>query len=162
MSTAYLLLGSNQGNRQAILQQTLVLLDNMAGNIVLSSKIYETAAWGNTTQPSFLNQAVQLQTAHTPEDLLSVTQAIEHDMGRLRTEKWGQRTLDIDILFYDDLQMNIPALRLPHPEIQNRRFALVPVCEIAPLLIHPVFQVSIRHLLETCSDPLSVWAFNEA
>ncbi|MBL7713725.1 MAG: 2-amino-4-hydroxy-6-hydroxymethyldihydropteridine diphosphokinase, partial [Chitinophagaceae bacterium] len=123
MSTAYLLLGSNQGDRQAILQQALVLLEGPAGHIVQRSGIYETAAWGNTDQPSFLNQAVQLQTRLAPEALLSATQAIEHRLGRLRIEKWGQRTLDIDILFYDDLQMDTPQLRIPHPELGNRRFA---------------------------------------
>lgn len=162
MSTAYLLLGSNQGDRQGILQQALVLLGDQAGPIVRHSKIYETAAWGNTEQPSFLNLAVQLQTAHTPETLLLATQGIENSMGRLRTEKWGQRTLDIDILFYDDLQMDTPFLRLPHPEISKRRFVLVPLCDIAPALQHPALQMSVQQLLEACTDPLGVAVFHES
>jgi 2-amino-4-hydroxy-6-hydroxymethyldihydropteridine diphosphokinase len=156
VNTAYLLLGSNQGDRQTTIHRAVALLNHEAGTVQQCSKLYETAAWGNTDQPGFLNQAIQLLTTRNPYSLLECIQKIEHSMGRLRIEKWGQRTLDIDILLFNDLVLHSASLLIPHPELPGRRFALQPLCEIAPSFLHPESGLSISHLWEICPDPLPV------
>lgn len=147
----FLLLGSNLGNRL----QNLSDARNKIGGIVASSSVYMTGAWGNTTQPDFLNQAIQIETQLNPDELLSRLLMIEIEMGRVRIEKWGPRVIDIDILFYNDVIVNTKSLTLPHPEIQNRRFALAPLAEITDLT-HPIFEKTIRQLLDECKDTLEV------
>lgn len=132
------------------------LLGSNTGQIVDRSGIYETAAWGNTNQPPFLNQAFLLQTDLSAENLLRKIMGIEQEMGRIRTEKYGPRIIDIDILFYNRDIIRLPELIVPHPEIQNRRFALVPLAQIAPGFIHPLLNKSITQLLEECPDTLEV------
>lgn len=100
--------------------------------VVAASSIHETAPWGKTDQPDFLNMAVIIETLLTPEELLDATMAIETALGRRRTEAWGPRTLDIDLLVYEGEQRDTPALRLPHPYLTQRRFVLAPLAEIAP------------------------------
>ena len=156
MNTVYLLLGSNEGQREEWLQTAIELLQEKCGDIIKRSAIYETAAWGLEEQPDFLNMALRLNTALSPVELLQQTQAIEHQLGRQREVKWGQRTLDIDILFYNDELTDIPGLKIPHPYIQERRFALVPLAEIAPGYSHPIFHKTITQLLDECNDPLEV------
>jgi 2-amino-4-hydroxy-6-hydroxymethyldihydropteridine diphosphokinase len=112
-------------------------------------------------QPAFLNQALKMDTRHPPEDVLTAIHQIEQSFGRQRTLKWGPRTLDIDILFYGDMIIERPELKIPHPQIQERRFALAPVAELAPGFVHPVFNKTIAELLEHCSDPLPVRLFEE-
>jgi len=156
MNTVYLLLGSNEGQREEWLNEAIRLLQQNCGTITARSYIYETAAWGLEQQPDFLNMALSITTALSPADLLEQTQAIEQQLGRQREVKWGQRTLDIDILFYNSDIIDIPGLKIPHPYIQERRFALVPMAEIAPDLVHPVFNKNISQLLDECKDPLQV------
>jgi len=146
-----LLLGSNLGNRLSNLKEARRQL----GTVVASSSIYETAAWGNPNQGSFLNQVVEIDTDLSPEDLLKKIKDIEITMGRHRIEKWGPRIIDIDILFYNDTSINTPDLIIPHPEIQNRRFTLVPLLELTNM-VHPVLKKTIGQLLEECKDPLPV------
>jgi 2-amino-4-hydroxy-6-hydroxymethyldihydropteridine diphosphokinase len=152
----YLLLGSNEGNRISWFQKAMAELEQTVGIITAKSSLYETAAWGKEDQPDFLNMALCIETTLTPEALLQATQTIEQHLGRQRTVHWGQRTLDIDILFYDDVVMSSPTLDIPHPYIQDRRFALIPLHEIAPQLIHPVLHKTIAELLAVCPDTLEV------
>ena len=156
MSTAYLLTGGNLGNRSAYLQQAAQLIQQTCGNIVHYSAIYETAAWGVTDQPSFYNQAIALETILTPETLMQQLLQIEEDMGRKRIQKMGPRIIDLDILLIDQLVISTGLLTLPHPALPERRFALLPLCEIAPSLIHPVLRKSISQLLTDCTDELDV------
>ncbi|GAB2954151.1 2-amino-4-hydroxy-6-hydroxymethyldihydropteridine diphosphokinase [Hymenobacter coalescens] len=154
--TAYLLLGSNLGERVVTLHRALLALAEQAGKIVAVSGVYETAAWGNEGQPSFLNQAVRLGTDLTPQQLLDVCQRVEAELGRERLEPWGPRTLDVDILLYDDLVLESEHLTIPHPRLPERMFALVPLADIATTLVHPKLQKSVADLLADCPDRLPV------
>ncbi|SFH46688.1 2-amino-4-hydroxy-6-hydroxymethyldihydropteridine diphosphokinase [Pedobacter insulae] len=156
-NTVHLLLGSNLGNRQKIIDEALTLLGQRVGEIQLTSSIYETAAWGKVDQPSFLNVAVAIQTELTPLQLLEAVLKIEVELGRVRHEKWGARMIDIDIILYGDEVVNLRhTLQIPHPEMHNRRFVLLPMMEIAPDRVHPVLQQNISELLANLTDDLSV------
>lgn len=148
----YLLLGSNLGDRL----NNLWKARTRTGSVLQSSPVFVTAAWGNLQQPQFYNQAVEIDSDLPPDVLLRHLLDIEAGMGRERTEKWGSRIIDIDILFYRDQIIDTKHLIVPHPEIQNRRFALEPMHEISPELVHPVLKKTIRQLLEECRDPLEV------
>ena len=126
------------------------------GAIINSSSLYETAAWGKTDQPPFLNLALEIQTELTALQLLKKILNIEKQTGRIRKEKYGPRIIDIDILLFNDQIHNYPLLKIPHPELQNRRFVLVPLAEIASQIIHPVLRKSIAELLAICPDKLNV------
>ncbi len=156
---AYLLLGSNLGDRAAYLRAARTGLAT-AGELVAVSGIYETAAWGPTDQPAYLNQAVALRTALAPAALLAHCLATEAAAGRERHERWGSRTLDVDVLLYDDLIIDTPSLTVPHPRLPLRRFALGPLAEIAATLVHPQLHLTIAELLGRCPDSLAVrpWA----
>ena len=156
MSIAYLLIGGNLGNRKENLSKAKELITEHCGNITNSSSIYETAAWGMTEQPSFLNQALEISTSLNATQLMREILKIETMMGRVRNEKFGPRTIDIDILFYENHIHDLPFLKIPHPELQNRRFVLEPLAEINPELQHPVLKKTIAELLEECPDNLEV------
>ena len=152
----FILLGSNLGDRQENLDRARQEISRSVGEIITTSSIYKTAAWGNTLQPDFYNQVIEIRSAHNPANLISSTQLIEQKMGRIREEKWGPRIIDIDILFYGDTIISIENLTIPHPEISNRRFTLLPLAEIASHFAHPVFKKSVLQLLEDCKDNLPV------
>ncbi|MCC7402103.1 MAG: 2-amino-4-hydroxy-6-hydroxymethyldihydropteridine diphosphokinase [Chitinophagaceae bacterium] len=156
MNKAYLLTGTNLGDRLKNIMNAAQNIQDQCGTIALRSSIYKTAAWGNTDQPDFLNQVLELNTALTARHLLKHLQQIEQQMGRIRTEKYGPRIIDIDILFFNDAHYRLGFLKIPHPEIQNRRFVLVPMTEIAPMLFHPVLKKTMSELLKDCSDQLEV------
>ena len=156
MNISYLLIGGNEGDRLAQLATARDLITAADGRIVLSSSLYETAAWGKTDQADFLNQALEVTTKQTAPAWLLTLLDIEEKMGRRRGGKYASRIIDIDILFFNNSIIRQPQLTIPHPEIQNRRFALAPLEEIAPLLIHPVLGRTIRELLAECTDPLTV------
>jgi len=156
MNKAYLLTGGNMGEREKNLDTAKQLVDEQCGKINLSSSLYETAAWGNTNQAPFLNQALIIETTMNAQHLLQQLLKIEKMMGRIREEKYGPRLIDIDILLFNDEIYNLPFLKVPHPELQNRRFALMPLAEIAGPLIHPVNKKSILKLLDECNDQLAV------
>ncbi len=156
MNTAYLLIGGNLGNRKENFLRAISLLNEQCGSVTRSSSIYETEAWGNTDQPSFLNQALEIKTDLNARQLMRKILKIEKIMGRVRKEKLGPRIIDIDLLFFENEIHDLRFLRIPHPEIQNRRFVLVPLAEINSGLQHPVLKKSIAQLLEECPDNLEV------
>lgn len=156
MNISYLLIGGNQGDRLARLAEARRYIESAGGQIRRLSSLYETAAWGKTDQPDFLNQALEVATAQEAPAWLSTLLGIEAKMGRHREVKYGPRIIDIDILFFNNSIIHLPHLTIPHPEIRNRRFALAPLEEIAPMLIHPELKATIRELLAECTDPLAV------
>ena len=156
MAKVTLHLGSNLGQRKAHLLLAISHLNDELGNITKQSSIYETAAWGVEDQPAFLNIALVLETKVLPCDLLKIALAIEQEMGRERKRHWGERLIDIDILFYNDWKINYPNLIIPHPRIQDRKFVLQPLWEIIPNRIHPVLNKTIKTLLMECPDELPV------
>lgn len=160
MNKVYLLIGGNMGNRIEHLQMAVDHIGQRVGQVTQVSALYETAAWGKTDQPSFLNQALLVQTLLEPLPLLKKLLSIELEMGRERLEKNGPRTIDIDIIFYNDAIINEPGLLVPHPAMAQRRFVLAPLAEIAPDLHHPQLKQTMRELLEACTDPLPVARFN--
>lgn len=156
MNTAYLLTGGNMGNRLNHLRQAAEWIQQKCGKILAQSSVYETEAWGKTDQPAFLNQALQVETDLSPDALMQALLDIETAMGRTRTIKMGPRIIDLDILLIDDLIQTSALLTIPHPALTLRKFALLPLAEIAPLLIHPLEKKSILELLEICPDTLNV------
>ena len=147
-----LLLGTNLGDLRHNLVRCREMIRSRVGEIVQTSGIYETAAWGKTNQPAFLNQVLMVETDLPPQQLLSTLNTIEAEMGRVRKEKWGERLIDIDILYYDDELVDTIDLKIPHPEIARRRFTLEPLNELVPDLIDPLHRRSIQDLLAACSD----------
>jgi 2-amino-4-hydroxy-6-hydroxymethyldihydropteridine diphosphokinase len=157
MNTAFLLTGGNLDNRLQNLRQAYDLIEKSCGHIVQSSSVYKTAAWGFTNQPDFYNQALQLETELSAEKLMETLLSIEKDMGRKREIKMGPRIIDIDILLLNDIILNSSLITIPHPRLAERRFALTPLAEIAPNIIHPVLHTSIKELLTECIDDLPVY-----
>lgn len=162
MTSIFLLLGTNLGDRLLNLDRAITCLRDQAGEVLKLSSIYETAAWGKIEQADYLNQTLELSTSIGPHDLLPVVADIEVRMGRVRKKVWGPRIIDIDILFYGDQVIHEDKLIIPHPHIQDRRFALTPLAEIAPDFVHPVLEKNIRELLDTCPDPLWVKKYTSA
>ena len=156
MNKAYLLIGGNEGDRINHLNQAMGDIEKSCGKISRHSSIYETAPWGILDQPSFLNRALLLLTSQEAIALINSLLMIEEKLGRIRREKYGPRTIDIDILFFNREIINKPGLQVPHPELQNRRFALEPLNEIAPDFEHPVLKKKVSQLLKECRDPLNV------
>jgi 2-amino-4-hydroxy-6-hydroxymethyldihydropteridine diphosphokinase len=145
--TAYLSLGSNLGDREAHLREAIHRLNGL-GRVLTVSSVYETEPVEVAEeQPWFLNCAVALETDLGPEELLEAILSLEQAMGRRRTGPKAPRTIDIDIVFYSDLVLNLPDLTVPHPALHQRRFVLEPLAEIAPALLHPVFKRSVEDIL---------------
>lgn len=153
----YLLLGSNLGDRNALLKKAVEEIGKYIGEVFIKSSLYETEAWGREDQPGFLNMALGVKTIFDPMQVLEKVLAIELDLGRVRHEKWGSRLIDIDIIFFGEQIVDMgEQLQIPHPYMQDRKFVLEPMAEIAPDYIHPVFQLSVSEILERLSDNLSV------
>jgi 2-amino-4-hydroxy-6-hydroxymethyldihydropteridine diphosphokinase len=159
MNKVYLLTGGNIGDRIHYLSKAIEEIEKNCGPILQQSSVFETAAWGNENQESFLNQVLKIQTSLNPDQLLKTILQIEENLGRKRELKYGPRTIDIDILFFNDQIIDQEGLKIPHPQMQNRRFVLVPLNEIAADKVHPVFQKTISQLLAECPDLLTVNKF---
>lgn len=156
MNTVYFLLGSNLGNSKEQLLLAIENIEKYIGPIIKLSSLYSTAAWGNNKQPDFLNQVIIVQTLLAPQIVLNEILAIEEKMGRVRTVKNAARIIDIDILFFNSEIIKVKDLIIPHPEIQNRRFVLIPLVEIAGLILHPILKKNAQELLNICTDNLNV------
>jgi len=161
MYTAYILTGANLGNRKQQLQTAVELIEKFCGKIICTSSIYETAAWGLTDQPDFLNQVLSIQTNLAPHELLKTLLAIENQMGRTRILKYGPRIIDLDILLIGNLKIETPDLSIPHPALPDRRFALIPLAEIAGSMLHPTLGKNILELLNQCNDALNVKKYSQ-
>ena len=145
--TAYVALGSNLGDKEANLRKALELLEERGVEVVKTSSFICTEPYGVTDQPPFLNGVCEVRTSLVPLALLHTLLEIEQEMGRVRLRHWGERNIDLDLLLYEDVVMDTPQLKLPHPDMQNRDFVLLPLAEIAPELVHPTLQKTISELV---------------
>lgn len=154
MSDVFLLFGSNLGDRFKIIAEAVDQIQFVVGDIHKASSVYESAPWGFTHENEFLNKVILISTSQTPREILHSVQNIEKSLGRVRNElsTYSERTIDIDILFYDDLVMNEEDLKIPHPLLHKRRFTLKPLVEIASTYVHPLFNKTMQQLLEECPD----------
>ncbi len=152
---AFLGLGSNQGDRAQMLARALDLLPGAGVRIVARSRVYESPPWGVIDQPWFLNQVIAAGTILLPPELLARCREVEQVLGRVRTMRWGPRTIDVDILLYGDLVMATPDLTIPHPELRRRAFVLVPLAEIAPTLRLPTGE-AVATLVEALPDRAAI------
>lgn len=159
MALVFLGLGSNKGNRLAYLLGGLENIQRDIGAIQTQSSVYQTAPWGFSSETDFYNMVVSVVTELSPEDLLRTCETIEKKAGREKNnvrKEYEDRTLDLDILFYDSMQFVLHNLIIPHPKLEERKFVLVPLNEIAPDWEHPVLKKKIKELLHTCSDKMEV------
>jgi 2-amino-4-hydroxy-6-hydroxymethyldihydropteridine diphosphokinase len=159
MYTYYLHLGSNQGERLNNLNQATQLIENGIGKIMTFSSVYETEPWGLVDQPDFLNQAVCCTSVKSPAEVLKLAKDIESSFGPGKEVNWGPRLLDIDILYCDDLIL-VGEPTIPHPQIANRNFVLIPMMEIAGDFIDPVSEQTIDELYENCNDVSEVYLYD--
>ena len=157
MNIVFLGIGTNLGNRENNLKDAIAKIEECIGKVVGSSSIYETEPWGFHTEDEFLNMVVKVETDLSPSGLLGRILMIESLLGRLREgRQYSSRVIDIDILLYDDLIIDEKSLKIPHPLMHERRFVLVPLCEIGAEMIHPVLKKSFSSLLELCQDKSKV------
>ena len=145
------------GDRKAFLAKAVTEIGKNIGKITEKSRLYETQAWGQTNQPDFMNQAVEVETTLSPQATLKKILDIETAMGRVRGEKWAERTIDIDILLFENTIVNEPDLQIPHPRLAERNFALVPLMEIAGEVEHPVLKMNIEDIYFESTDTLDVF-----
>ncbi len=151
------MIGGNMGDRMANLAMAIKLIEEQIGNIELKSSIYETAAWGQTNQPDFLNQALLVNTNMQAAELMSKLLSIENLMGRIRTIKLGPRTIDLDIMYFNNEVISTNLITIPHPKLAERKFVLEPLFEIAPNYLHPILNKTNASLLKDCGDSLAVY-----
>ncbi|MBO0526923.1 2-amino-4-hydroxy-6-hydroxymethyldihydropteridine diphosphokinase [Clostridium botulinum] len=148
MHTAYVAFGSNIGEKENYIKRALEKIEEREIKIIKVSPIYETEPYGVLDQDSFLNGVVKIETNLTPEDLIEVLLDIEKQLDRVRERRWGPRTIDLDIIFYDDLIINKNNLIIPHKDMENREFVLKPLCDIDKNFIHPVLKKSVKQLYD--------------
>ena len=160
MQTVYLGLGSNKGERISYIEKAIEEISGLPEtNITVISGIYETEPWGNIEQEDYLNAVIGIQTELNAEDLLKELKSIEKFIGRKENRKWSEREIDIDLLFYGNEIIDKDHMKVPHGQIENRRFVLVPMNEIAPGFMHPVFKKNISQMLEDTTDKLKVYKY---
>ena len=156
MKGKYLILGSNIGDPISNIETAVNKIRTNVGEVVRASSIYLTEPWGKKDQATFYNQVIEIKTDLNAFETLNKILAIEESMGRVRTKKWAERIIDIDILYYNDQDIRKKNLTIPHPGIPDRKFVLIPLCELIPDGIHPVLNVSNTDLLKACKDNLGV------
>jgi 2-amino-4-hydroxy-6-hydroxymethyldihydropteridine diphosphokinase len=163
MNTAYLLLGGNIGDRKLVINKTIELIHASCGKVIKKSSLYESAPWGFEAKNQFINQVILIETAMSAEDLLLNLLNIELLLGRIRnnTSNYSSRNIDIDILFFNDEVINEQTIKIPHPLMQERKFTLLPLNEIASELHHPIFNKTVKELLNDCKDHLDVVKLEE-
>jgi 2-amino-4-hydroxy-6-hydroxymethyldihydropteridine diphosphokinase len=157
MNNAYLLIGGNLGDRLANLNNAIQKIELHCGKIISSSTIYETAAWGFTEQPPFFNQALQVETALSATELMQQLLSIELSLGRERLLPLGPRTIDLDIIYFNNEIIQNDIVSIPHPRMEQRNFVLIPLNEIAPTFLHPVLNIPTSTLLKQCKDESHVY-----
>jgi len=157
MNNAYLLIGGNLGDRLANLNNAKIEIELHCGKILSSSAIYETAAWGFTEQPPFFNQALQVETTLSATELMQQLLSIELSLGRERLLPLGPRSIDLDIIYFNNEIIHNDIVSIPHPRMEQRNFVLIPLNEIAPTFLHPVLHISTSSLLEQCRDESHVY-----
>lgn len=156
MAKVYLGLGSNIEPKEEYLQTAESYIQQFIGDIITSSSVYSTDPWGDLNQDIFLNKVILIESYHNPHAILSSIEKIEYTMGRIKSGKWGERNIDIDILFYEDRIIESPKLTLPHPLIQERNFVLAPMKEINNMFLHPILKKTIEELYLTSLDQSAV------
>ncbi len=159
MKQVILHLGSNVGDRVSNIQRGISHLNSNVGEVLVQSSLYETEPWGLKEQSNFLNLALRINTNLAPDKLLDEVKNIEQEVGRTKEEHWGPRVLDIDILFYEDFVLKGENLTIPHQELQNRNFVLIPLMEIAGEMMHPLLNKTIEELYIESQDRCDVWIF---
>jgi len=156
MNTIFLQLGSNMGERNEYLQNAVTLIIEEIGIVQKKSKVYESVPWGVENQNNYLNQILQIRSEFSADEILVKVLRIEDKIGRIRNEKWGERIIDIDILFFNDLIVEKEGICIPHIHLHSRKFVLIPLNEIAPNFTHPKYNKTINELLSECKDIESV------
>ncbi len=160
MKIVFLGIGTNLGRRELNLKQAITRIEEFIGPVLMTSSIYETEPWGFQAEDKFLNLVVKAETKLTPSGLLGIILMIESLMGRVRgPNRYSSRLIDIDILLYEEIIIDQESLKIPHPLLQERRFVLVPLCEIASEMIHPALKKSFAELLKICEDKNEVKKF---
>ncbi len=158
MPIIYIALGTNLGDRLANMMAATAAMPP-AVRVLAQSPVYQTAPWGHTDQPEFLNQVIRAETDLSPLQLLVFLKQIEVALGRMPTFRYGPRLIDLDILFYGDLVLETPDLAIPHPHLAERAFVLVPLADLAPQLHHPVLGKTVREMLEEVdTSPVNLFA----
>ncbi len=152
MNQVFLQLGSNLGDREQLLFDATTIITDKIGTVVSKSKVYESTPWRVESQENYLNQIVKIETGFTPEETLQFALDIEEELGRVRVEKWGERLIDIDIIFFNDEIIETSDLCIPHKHMHERNFVLEPLNEIAPEYIHPKYKKTVAELLEQSKD----------
>jgi len=157
MNQTFLLLGGNLGERFTLIEKAKNLLKEKLGKVVRVSSFYETEPWGFEANKNFLNQVILVETAHLPEEVLNICLSVENELGRERTsDSYSSRTMDIDILFFNNEVIKTKKLIIPHPRLHERRFTLEPLTEIAPDYVHPVLKKTVQEILQQCNDDSEV------
>ena len=152
MNIVFLQLGSNLGERESLLQDAIIAIEGRIGKVVEKSKVYESTPWRVDGQENYLNQIVKVKTELLADDILSTVLDIEKELGRIRLEKWGERLIDIDIIFYNDSIIETAQLCVPHKHMHERMFVLTPMHNIAPEMVHPKYNKTVAELLQICKD----------
>ena len=152
----FLGLGSNQGDRELNLKNSIKLLNSRVGKVLNTSGIYESEPWGVKNQNYFLNQVIEIETHIDPNDLLNICKNIEYDMGRKPEIRWGKRVIDIDILYYHSKIINQEKLIIPHKLMHERKFVMIPLNDLNENHLHPILKITNKEILNKCIDSCNV------